>query len=224
MAGLGRVATTNIEGAAQPDQTPKWRRDYTAQLTGVACVVLLPDNDPPGRAHMAYIGQQLMGRVQELILIDLGQLYPELPVKGDLSDWLDAGHTLEELQAHIAKASPPPVNPPTLEPDTGTAEPPKPAADDEIPNRFNAAADAGADDAAIARLAALNLLDYDRQRGVAAQQLGIRADTLDKLVREKRGERNARTGGGQAVCFPDMTPWPEPVAGAELLNEFDLYD
>jgi AAA domain len=106
VTGLDLTATTNIEGAAKPDQTPKWRPEYTAQLAGAAGVVLLPHNDPPGRAHMAHVAQQLIGRVQELVVVDLGKLFPELPYKGDISDWLNAGHTREELLELVGKASP----------------------------------------------------------------------------------------------------------------------
>ena len=55
----GLVATTNIEGAAQPHQKAKWRTEYTTQLAGAARVVLLPDNDDPGRAHMQVIARVL---------------------------------------------------------------------------------------------------------------------------------------------------------------------
>lgn len=90
------------------------------------------------------------------------------------------------------------------------------AADDD---ETAAASEKAADDAAeIARLAALNLLDYDRQRGAAAQRLGIRTDTLDKLVKEARGDADD-SSGGKAMCFREVTPWPEPVTGDELLNE-----
>jgi AAA domain-containing protein len=106
VTGLDLVATTNIEGASQPGQKSKWREAYTEQLTGAACIVLLPDNDEPGRAHIAHIGQQLIGKVRELVMIDLGKLYPELPIGGDVSDWLNSGHTREELLELVGKASP----------------------------------------------------------------------------------------------------------------------
>ena len=61
LAAGGLAATTNIEGAAQPDQKSKWRKEYTAQLAGAARVVLLPDHDEPGRAHMQAIAQALQG-------------------------------------------------------------------------------------------------------------------------------------------------------------------
>ena len=103
LAAGGLAATTNIEGAAQPDQKSKWRKEYTAQLAGAARVVLLPDHDEPGRAHMQAIAQALQGQVAEVRLLDL----PGLPAKGDVSDWLNQGHTLAELQALAAIAPAP---------------------------------------------------------------------------------------------------------------------
>lgn len=76
-----------------------------------------------------------------------------------------------------------------------------------------------ADTQEIARLAALNPLDYDRQRGAAAKALGIRADTLDKLVKEARGETAEESSGGKALSFREVAPWPEPVAVDALLDE-----
>ena len=100
LAAGGLTATTNIEGAATPDQKAKWRSAYTAQLAGAARVVLLPDHDAPGRAHMQAIARALQGRVGEVRLLEL----PGLPAKGDVSDWLNQGHTLAELQALAAAA------------------------------------------------------------------------------------------------------------------------
>ena len=209
----GLIATTNIEGASQPGQNSKWRRDYTVQLTGATCIVLLPDNDPAGRAHMAHIGQQLIGRVQETILIDLGRLYPDLPEKGDLSDWLNMGHTVEELLELVGKASP------LRQPHESTPAPLlADAVDDESDEVTDEAAKITADSAEILRLAELNLLDYDRQRGTAAKALGIRGETLDKLVKEQRGDKED-SSSGKTLCFPEITPHPQPVSGAELLNE-----
>lgn len=95
LAGLGLTATTNIEGAAQPGQKSKWRPVYTEQLKGAARVVLLPDNDDPGRAHMKAIAAALQGKVGAVVTLEL----PGLPAKGDVSDWLNQGHTADELRA-----------------------------------------------------------------------------------------------------------------------------
>ena len=92
LVALGLAATTNIEGAAKPDQKAKWRPDYTAQLSGAARVVLIPDNDEPGRAHMAHVAKALGQRARVVEL-------PGLPEKGDVSNWLDQGHTADELRA-----------------------------------------------------------------------------------------------------------------------------
>lgn len=94
LAALGLVATTNIEGAAQPNQRPKWKAAYTGQLKGAVRVVLLPDNDAPGRAHMSHIAKALWDQGIDARIIELNGL----PEKGDVSDWLGAGHTAEELE------------------------------------------------------------------------------------------------------------------------------
>ncbi|MCB1776813.1 MAG: hypothetical protein KDI50_05190 [Candidatus Competibacteraceae bacterium] len=102
---LGLVATCNIEGASQANQKPKWNRAYTEQLSGCARLVIIPDNDKPGKAHMQHIAGQLQGKVSDLRYLEL----PDLPEKGDVSDWLNASHTVEELQALAEQASSPPA-------------------------------------------------------------------------------------------------------------------
>lgn len=78
------------------------------------------------------------------------------------------------------------------------------------------------DDDVIARLAALPLLEYERQRKVAAEQLGCREAILDKLVVDKRPRPETAEGEslqGRAVTLPDVEPWPDPVDGADVLNQ-----
>lgn len=107
LAALGLCATCNSEGAEKPNQKAKWRKEYTAQLAGAARVVLLPDHDDPGRAHMAAIAQSLRGKVGDVRTLEL----PGLPAKGDVSDWLNAGHTVEDLLALAESAEPVPETP-----------------------------------------------------------------------------------------------------------------
>lgn len=107
LASLGLVATCNIEGAAKPDQRAKWRPEYTEQLSGAACVVLVPDNDESGRAHMRHVAEQLRGKVGEVRWLEL----PGLPEKGDVSDWLDAGGTVDKFLALADEAPEPPAAP-----------------------------------------------------------------------------------------------------------------
>jgi hypothetical protein len=59
-----------------------------------------PDNDEPGRAHAHSIATNLAGVASEVKVLDL----PGLPPKGDVSDWLDAGGTVEKLAELAAQA------------------------------------------------------------------------------------------------------------------------
>lgn len=92
----GLVATTNPQGAG------KWNDRYSAALTG-ATVYVIPDNDEPGRAHARTVAQCTRGVARSVRVVDL----PDVPEKGDVSDWLGAGHTIDELAALCA----PPVAP-----------------------------------------------------------------------------------------------------------------
>jgi hypothetical protein len=86
------------------------------------------------------------------------------------------------------------------------------------------------DDAEIARLATLPLLDYERQRETVAEKLGCRIAILDGMVEGARALARAAADGaasepvhgsghGRALTLADVEPWLAPVDGAELLNE-----
>ncbi|MDA1054622.1 MAG: AAA family ATPase [Planctomycetota bacterium] len=90
----GLVATCNAGGAG------KWRTDYCDALQSRS-VVLLPDNDEPGRKHADAVARMLDGVAASVRIVEL----PELPKKGDVSDWLDAGGTIEQL-AEFVEAAP----------------------------------------------------------------------------------------------------------------------
>ena len=87
LRSLGLVATTNAAGAG------RWSDDWRPYFAG-ARVAVLPDNDVPGRDHAQQIARSLYGTVAELRIVEL----PDLPEKGDVSDWLDEGHGLDELK------------------------------------------------------------------------------------------------------------------------------
>jgi len=88
LAALGFIATTNHGGAG------KWRPEISHWLAG-RNVVILPDNDEPGRAHARDVAAKLAGNAETIRTIDL----PGLPPKGDISDWIDAGGAAEQLDA-----------------------------------------------------------------------------------------------------------------------------
>ena len=95
LLGLGGVATCNSGGAG------KWRGEHTRQLAGRA-VAVIADNDEAGRKHAYDVASQLQGIALVVKVLDL----PELAEHGDVSDWLDQGHTVQELEAKAAAADP----------------------------------------------------------------------------------------------------------------------
>ncbi|SEM02379.1 RecA-family ATPase [Roseovarius tolerans] len=82
LAALGLVATTNSGGAG------KWLPEFSDHLKGRR-VCILPDNDDAGRNHAAQVANTLVARGIDHRIVDL----PNLPEKGDVSDWLDMGGT-----------------------------------------------------------------------------------------------------------------------------------
>jgi putative DNA primase/helicase len=91
---LGFVATTNAGGAG------KWKPELSEALKN-RHVIVLPDNDEPGRRHAELVGRSLRGVAASIRVLTL----PNLPPRGDVSDWLDAGGTRDELK-RLAKATP----------------------------------------------------------------------------------------------------------------------
>lgn len=94
LASLQIVATTNAGGAG------KWRAGFAEFFRGRR-VAILPDNDEAGRKHAQAVAESLCGIAAAVKTVEL----PGLPVKGDVSDWLDAGGTKEAL-AKLVLAAP----------------------------------------------------------------------------------------------------------------------
>lgn len=86
LTSLGLLATCNPMGAG------KWNDDYTLSLKG-RLVVVIPDNDKPGRDHADTVYKHLVTVAQKVAVLNL----EGLPDKGDVSDWLNAGGTKERL-------------------------------------------------------------------------------------------------------------------------------
>ena len=90
LAALDLVATCNVGGAG------KWRGEYGEHLAGRK-VVILPDNDEPGRKHARQVAASLTGKAASVKVLELSGL----PEKGDVSDWLAAGGIKERLLAMV---------------------------------------------------------------------------------------------------------------------------
>ncbi len=85
----GFVATT--AGAASD-----WRPEFAQEFEGKTVIVLY-DNDAPGKKHALQVCRALLPVAVEVKLVDL----PGVSEKEDVSDWLDAGHRIEELRQLI---------------------------------------------------------------------------------------------------------------------------
>lgn len=86
----GFVATTNAGGAEAP-----WLPEFTDALAGRE-VILIPDNDKPGRERAARIARALFGRVTRLVIL-------ELEGAKDVTEWFDKGHGELELIELVEK-------------------------------------------------------------------------------------------------------------------------
>jgi len=93
LRGLGLVATCNPMGAG------KWHDSYSQALKG-ADLVIIPDNDQPGRDHAGQVAKSCHGMVKRVRVL-------ELPGdnKSDVSDWLDNGGDVAQLK-ELAEACP----------------------------------------------------------------------------------------------------------------------
>jgi AAA domain/Homeodomain-like domain len=91
---LGFAASTALGGAN------KWQDSYN-EFFASADVVLLPHNDTAGRTHAEKVAGAIHAKVERVRVLDIAAVWPLCPEKGDISDWIAAGGTAEELQALI---------------------------------------------------------------------------------------------------------------------------
>jgi len=89
-------ATCNSGGAG------KWRAHHSAYLRG-ADVVILPDNDEPGRRHAESVAVSLEEAGATMRVLHL----PNLPPAGDVVDWAATGGTREQLDDLIENTARP---------------------------------------------------------------------------------------------------------------------
>jgi hypothetical protein len=92
LRAIGFASTTN------PGGCKKWRAEYSECFRG-ADVVVLPDNHTEGCEHGEQVVASLRGVAKRIRVLDIGKHWDGCPVKGDISDWLAAGGTSDELKA-----------------------------------------------------------------------------------------------------------------------------
>src|SRR5229473_3142286 len=87
----------DLPGTTNPCGANSWSDAFTEQLVaaGIQQVIILPDHDVPGATRGWTVARSCLGKqIQAKVM-----LLPGLPDKGDISDWIAAGHTREELDA-----------------------------------------------------------------------------------------------------------------------------
>ena len=184
---LGVVATTNAGGAG------KWRAEFSQYFRG-ADVILVPDNDDAGWEHINQIGAQLSGVAARLRVLVL----PNLPPKGDVSDWIASGGTREQFDALVAKASD--WKSPQAAADKNEAKTKATAKEDEL----------------IASLAKMEPgIQFARERARLAKDLGVRSSDIDAEVKARREDAEVAPLYGHWI----VEPWPEVADGDALLRD-----
>ena len=87
---VDNLKARNVAAVSPPDGAKsKWQPQYTEALKG-RHVVILPDDDTPGRELAARAAAELQGKAASVKVLNLKKEFPELPEKGDISDILAA--------------------------------------------------------------------------------------------------------------------------------------
>jgi hypothetical protein len=94
LVAVGLVATTCPQGAG------KWFKLSDDSALHGRNVVIIPDNDKPGRDHAADVAHHLHGKAAEIRIVEL----PDLPEHGDVSDWVATGGSVGELMDLVGRA------------------------------------------------------------------------------------------------------------------------
>jgi len=82
LEGWKLVASCNPGGASRSASYEKWDDCFRDRD-----IVIIPDNDPAGRKHAWAVASALLEVADAIRIVEL----PDLPEKGDVTDWRDAG-------------------------------------------------------------------------------------------------------------------------------------
>lgn len=82
---LGLTAVSGEDGAGPG----KWRKEYAEQLKG-RFVCIIPDHDHIGKSYAQEVAAALSGEAENVRVLDLSKVWPEIPEHGDVSDMIAA--------------------------------------------------------------------------------------------------------------------------------------
>jgi DNA primase len=87
---VDRLGEISIVATCGPDGSSRWRDEFSEPFRG-ADVVVVPDNDSPGRAYAEKIVAALQGVAHRLRIFDIATYWRECPAGGDVVDLMEAG-------------------------------------------------------------------------------------------------------------------------------------
>ena len=93
----GLVASCNPGGSGNSHLYADWVDYFRGRH-----IVILPDNDEAGRRHAAAVASALLGVAASLRIVEL----PDAPLKGDVTDWREAGGTFERFSELTGATAP----------------------------------------------------------------------------------------------------------------------
>lgn len=91
----------DLTTTCNPGGAGNWRDGFTQYLQDKE-VVILPDNDDPGREHAREVATSLEGIAEAVRIVEL----PGLDEGEDITDWFLAGGTVEELRELVEETDP----------------------------------------------------------------------------------------------------------------------
>ena len=119
LTAQGLAATCTPDGAGTGN---KWRDSYTPYFTGKT-VYILQDNDDVGKKFAQYEAEKLSPVAQEVKVLDLTALWPQLPEHGDISDVMEHLGATQALADLLELADKAPGWEPGQEPQNTAASP-----------------------------------------------------------------------------------------------------
>jgi RecA-family ATPase/5S rRNA maturation endonuclease (ribonuclease M5) len=94
----GLVATTNTGGSK------KFKAELKPYFKGRE-VVIIQDNDQAGKEHAKMVATSLQEVAKSIKVVDLSNGWPGMPQKADVSDFLTAGYTLDDLNKVVQQTA-----------------------------------------------------------------------------------------------------------------------
>jgi len=165
----GLTATCNPGGASKGDNPGrKFTSEMANSLEG-ADLVIVPDNDETGRQFANSVAKRAHPKVDQVRRLELS----EVPKGGDVTDYLENGHSVEELQDRASETEP-------FEPPPETVE--------ELVERASEKGDPAYVFDHIDVLARADETDVYAARPKLKKTTGINLNQLDSAVRKRREE------------------------------------